>query len=93
VRRRVTGGDNMVDEASSAEAIAREIGRYLIANPEAADTLEGVALWWLSGNVSEAFLAEVHEAMTRLINAGRATRRTMVDGTVIYEGVFGHRTD
>lgn len=76
----------MVGEASAVESIAREIGRYLIANPNAADTLDGVALWWLSGNVSEAFLADVHEALTRLVNAGEATRRTMVDGTVIYEG-------
>lgn len=77
----------MVDEASAVEAMAKDIGRYLTANPNAADTLEGVALWWLSGNVSEAYLADVHEALTRLINSGKAARRTMVDGTVIYEGI------
>ena len=75
----------MVGEASRVESITRELSRYLSANPNAADTLEGVALWWLSGNVSEAYLADVHEALTRLVNGGEVTRRAMVDGTVIYE--------
>jgi hypothetical protein len=77
----------MADGAADVDAISSDIRRYLIDHPDAADTLEGVALWWLSGNVGDAFLAAVHEALRRLVVSGDAAARTMIDGTVIYEGI------
>ena len=45
--------------------IAKEILRYTKKNPEAADTAEGIALWWLH---SKYPLAEVKEALDHLVS-------------------------
>jgi len=70
--------------ASVDETMVR-IRRYLDEHPNAADTLQGIALWWLYGNPGRAWLETVERAMDRLSAAGVATKRTLGDGTVIYE--------
>ena len=37
----------MTDESASVGNIAQEILRYLERHPDAKDTLEGIAQWWL----------------------------------------------
>lgn len=38
----------MVDDAERVRGVAQEIQRYLMDHPNAADSMEGVASWWLS---------------------------------------------
>jgi len=56
------------EEASGADelAIAREILRYLEQHPSAADTLDGIAQWWLLRQWTERRLAEVERALSLL---------------------------
>jgi hypothetical protein len=56
------------EEASGANelAIAREILRYLEQHPSAADTLDGIAQWWLLRQWTERRLAEVERALSLL---------------------------
>lgn len=65
------------------ENIADQIRRYLHDHPNAADTLEGIALWWLSGNTSNEWLTTVQRAIDRLVASGEVVRKTLPDGTVI----------
>jgi len=65
--------------ASVDETMVR-IRRYLDEHPNAADTLQGIALWWLYGNPGRAWLETVERAMDRLSAAGVATKRTLGDG-------------
>ena len=67
------------------DALADRIRRYVREHPNAADTLEGVAAWWLSGSADAASLRRVQEAIDRLVSEGEVSRRTLGDGTVIYE--------
>ncbi len=67
------------------DALAETIRDYLNKHPNAADTLEGVATWWLSGNADAQWLSDVRCAMERLIERGNVARYTLRDGTVIYE--------
>jgi hypothetical protein len=75
----------MTVHAADIAAAATRISRYLNEHPNAADTLDGVAVWWLSGNTSEEYLVTVQCAINRLMADGAITRRLLIDGTIIYE--------
>jgi hypothetical protein len=49
------------------QEIERAILRYLLANPEAKDTLEGIAQWWLLREWMARKLPTVERALRRLI--------------------------
>jgi len=70
--------------AAGVNAAATQIRRYLLDHPNAADTLEGVAVCWLSGNTSEEYLLTVQYAVDMLMTAGDMSKKTLIDGTVIY---------
>ena len=63
--------------------VAMEIGRYLRAHPDAADTAEGVRQWWLADSVAVA-MAIVDAALEKLIAQGTVRMRVLADGTRIY---------
>lgn len=67
------------------DAVAASVHRYLLDHPNAADTLEGVAQWWLSGDAGHEWLSKVQRAIEQLVSRGEMVRRTLRDGTVIYE--------
>ena len=68
---------------SDIEAAAKRVLRYLEQHPNAADTVEGVAVWWLGGNESDEWLSIVRCAIERLVNSGDVSQKTMPDGTTI----------
>lgn len=72
-------------ETTDVAAVAVSIRRYLLDHPNAADTLEGVARWWLSGDADHEWLSKVQRAIEQLVNRGEMVRQTLRDGTVIYE--------
>jgi hypothetical protein len=72
-------------ETTDVAAVAAAIRRYLRDHPHAADTLEGIALWWLSGNAGNERLTNVQRAIEQLVNQGEVVRQIRRDGTVIYE--------
>jgi hypothetical protein len=71
-------------ENTDIAAAAAAIRRYLCDYPMAADTLEGIARWWLSGNSANVLLTDVERAMEQLVTQGEVVRQTLRDGTVIY---------
>ena len=64
--------------------IADAIERYLQAHPDAADGVEGIRLWWLTGDAAAEAPEQVREALERLQAAGIVERRALPDGQVIY---------
>ena len=65
-------------------AVAADILRYLQHHPEAADTAEGIARWWLGGRRYEDSLARVQEAMPALVERGLVEKQTLPDGADVY---------
>jgi len=57
------------DKESDAEAVktARAILRYLSRHPQAKDTLDGIATWWLLREWTERKAAEVKRAVSLLV--------------------------
>lgn len=62
------------------------IERHLRAHPQAADSAEGVARWWLDNAGSLASLGEVERALHRLVRRRLVRRVTLADGTQLYCG-------
>ena len=71
-------------EADGPGGIVEAIEDYLRVRPQAADTLEGIARWWLSGNLQNASLDQIQHAVDELCRRGvlQATQRS---GQVIYQ--------
>jgi hypothetical protein len=74
----------MTSEDDRLAPIADAIERYLRAHPDAADTVEGIRLWWLRGNAADEAPERVRIALERLEAAGVVTRRKLPGGQVIY---------
>lgn len=60
---------------SARPEITREILRYLMTNPGAKDTLEGIARWWLERNRVERTVDDVARSLHLLVTQGLIIRR------------------
>lgn len=64
--------------------LAEEIEAYLVAYPNAADTIEGIIKWWIVLQCYEQMHRDVEEALEYLVNSGVVVKRKLRDGRVIY---------
>ena len=74
----------MGDSEATVVQIEQAILRHVRAHPNAADTAEGIARWWLGSLAPEPTQSAVQEALDRLEVAGQIIRTVLVDGTVLY---------
>lgn len=65
-------------------SLVAAIEAHLEAHPQAADSAEGVARWWLGGNAASA--REVERALVSLVRSQRVRRVTLADGSSLYSG-------
>ena len=61
---------NEEPETAAAQQIARGILRYLLPHPEAKDTLDGIAQWWLGWERGEPARGDVERAVSLLLSQG-----------------------
>lgn len=54
------------DDEDDVVALADEIGAYLMAHPEAADSLDGIVTWWLDRQRYARARRSVERALERL---------------------------
>jgi hypothetical protein len=54
--------------------LAERILRYLDEHPDAADTAEGVRVWWLLEQVFKESIGDVQHALDQLVSQGAVTR-------------------
>jgi len=64
--------------------IAESIERYLEDHPKAADTVEGIANWWLAGQRHQQTQEEIQQALDYLVEKGVIRRTELVNGRVVY---------
>ncbi len=70
--------DEMIDRLTHA------IVRYVNAHPNASDTLEGVARWWVASDAEHAPAALLQCALDVLTERHVLTRRLLPDGRRAY---------
>lgn len=82
---RVQGWDVVpLEETRSEQPIDAYIERYFAVRPKAADTVEGIAAWWLPREIQHPTVAELTDALERLVAVGRLQRHVMFDERVVY---------
>ena len=70
--------------ATERSQIAFEILAYLARNPDAQDTMEGIAEWWLLAQQIERQIATVKEALADLVNRDLIVERKGKDSRIYY---------
>jgi hypothetical protein len=70
--------------ATERSRIAYEILAYLARNPDAQDTVEGIAEWWLLAQRIEREIGKVEEALTELVTKDLIVERKGKDSRVYY---------
>ena len=66
------------------EELTNKIMNYLHRNPEACDTLEGIAGWWLRFERMEQGVDEVMVALDTLVKKGLLERQDIHGGETCY---------
>jgi len=64
--------------------ISQGILRYLLRHPNAQDTLEGISEWWLFEERIIQKIAEVQNALEKLVNQGFILEKQTPDASVLY---------
>jgi len=77
---------------ASVSKTARVILDYLRRNPDAQDTLSGIAEWWLPEDVAKPRTASIKQALDELVSAGLVFEHQGKDSQVSYRmTVYGLR--
>jgi hypothetical protein len=71
-------------DKSDLTPLSAEILRYLRAHPQAADTVDGIVLWWLPRQRYDEAVDRVQHALDDLVARGWVDPITLMDGTVLY---------
>jgi hypothetical protein len=66
------------------DRLTRAIVRYVNAHPNASDTLEGVARWWVASDAEHAPIDSLQHALDVLTEQHVLTRRVLPDGRQAY---------
>jgi DNA-binding MarR family transcriptional regulator len=64
--------------------MVRDVLTYLVNNPDAQDTLEGIAEWWLLERKIESRAAKVKEVLAELVAKGLILERRGSDSRLRY---------
>lgn len=75
-------GAGMADEGLK---ITHRILGYLVENPNAQDTLEGIVEWWLLDRFTRSNAASVKEALEELVAAGLVLERRGKESRTYYK--------
>jgi Fe2+ or Zn2+ uptake regulation protein len=72
------------DEIVEHTNVRNAINRYFQQHPQAADTVDGIAKWWLPRFGINLPLESVLRALERMADAGELSKSEKRDGSVIY---------
>ena len=72
------------DEAGLVDAIANAVLHHLQAHPLAADSVEGVARWWLGPALANVRVEQVERALDLLVSRHALRRLSLMDGSILY---------
>lgn len=69
---------------SDESKVRRQILQYLHEQPQASDTLEGVAKWWMMRHQVNESVMLTRQALDYLVAAGCVVERKSRDGRMLY---------
>ena len=66
------------------DTITRAILGYLLKHPDAGDTLEGIASWWIARELIESETTRITKIIEALLNEGFLLKQVQEDKTTFY---------
>jgi hypothetical protein len=72
------------EQGSAVQAVAQVVLEYLQAQPQSADTAEGISAWWLGTSRRGPRVGAVVEALESLVARGAVTRDATPAGETVY---------
>ena len=66
------------------EETSKKILDYLLKNPDAGDTLEGISRWWVQSEYIEQSVDEVASVLERLTEKGLVKKQKVKGGSPLY---------
>lgn len=72
------------DAAAAARELREALRRYLRERPDAADTLVGIAEWWLPAPLRATPTERIRLALAELVAANEVRCTVLPDGTELY---------
>lgn len=73
----------MPSQPIEVESIAKDIAEYFSVNPNAGDTVEGIANWWIANQRFKNSTLLVQKALEHLVQQG-VLHKKVFDGREIY---------
>jgi hypothetical protein len=67
-----------------AKRALEQIVRYVVSQPEAKDTLQGIRDWWLQVRDVDCNMSEVAQAVDTLVRWGWLTEQRLAEHTIVY---------
>lgn len=71
-------------EEKEIRIVAEAIKRYLQAHPYASDTVDGVAIWWLTRQRFMETIETVERALEYLVEIGELKTTLTAEGKILY---------
>lgn len=65
--------------------IRKEILQYLKMRPNAADSLNGIVVWWLSSKYKAVNMKKVEQILEQLIKDDLIKKIVLIDKTILYK--------
>ena len=72
--------------------LAEQIMRYLESHPDAADSPEGIAMWWIPHQRQKESVEKVTKVLKVLVDKGGVQKKELKDGSIVYTAVKGKTT-
>lgn len=72
---------------SDPSEICRGILQYLHDHPEAADSLDGIASWWLPQSGLSVSIESVQAALAQLVEGHQIARIDLADGRTLFQSI------
>ena len=72
------------NEDGVVQNIAAAIRRYVLAHPDAADSIDGIHRWWLAPALRDEAPRRVEAAVAQLVREGVLRQVVQEDGRLIY---------
>jgi len=77
------------DEVHGSRDLREAVRRYLRERPDAADTVAGIAQWWLPADMRGAPTPQLRQALADLIGTGEMRCTVLPDGSELFARATG----